>query len=207
MEGRLPRSLPARLRRSRRCPSGLEAPAPARPRHWLRYDGACLLRPSPSAASCHQCSRRTCATRGRSFAATGAQCWRRPRIREVSQAVGVRVSRYSPYPGRHRQPLDPHPGLTGNHHPLATRPRAPACPDQARRVAPGISARGSHRSVRKPLGLYGSCHPVHQTPETEGTHTQCANIRGNRSTIPRQHRNAFPFARSRLYFLRIQRIR
>jgi hypothetical protein len=76
-----------------------------------------------------------------------------------------------------------------------------------RRVAPGISARGSHRSVRKPLGLYGSCHSVHQTLGTEGTQIQCANIRGNRSTIPRQHRSAFPFARSRLYFLRIQRIR
>ena len=78
---------------------------------------------------------------------------------------------------------------------------------QNRRVAPGISARGSHRSVRKPLGLYGSCHSVHQTLGTEGTQIQCANIRGNRSTIPRQHRSAFPFARSRLYFLRIQRIR
>lgn len=76
-----------------------------------------------------------------------------------------------------------------------------------RRVAPGISARGSHRSVRKPLDLHGSCHPVHQTLGTEGTHSQCANIRGNRSTIPRRLRKAFLFARSRLYFLRIQRIR
>jgi hypothetical protein len=83
----------------------------------------------------------------------------------------------------------------------------PAENSDRRRVAPGISARGSRRSVRKPLGLYGSCHPVHQTLGTEGTHIQCANMRGNRSMIPRQHRNAFLFARSRLYFLRIQRIR
>jgi hypothetical protein len=75
------------------------------------------------------------------------------------------------------------------------------------RVARGLSAPGSHRSVRKPLGLYGSCHPDHQTLGTEGTHPQCANMRGNRSTIPRQHRKAFFFARNRLYFLRIQRTR
>jgi hypothetical protein len=71
----------------------------------------------------------------------------------------------------------------------------------------GIAPPGSHRSVRKPLGLYGSCHPDHQTLGTEGIHSQCANMRGNRLTIPRQHRMAFFFAFSRLYFLRIQRTR
>lgn len=52
----------------------------------------------------------------------------------------------------------------------------------SRRVAPGISARGSHRSVRKPLDLHGSCHPHHQTLGTEGTHSQCANRRVLRDT-------------------------
>ena len=86
-------------------------------------------------------------------------------------------------------------------------PQTPCGVQVAGRVAPGISARGSHRSVRKPLDLHGSCHSVHQTLGTEGIHSQCANMRGKRSTIPRQHRKAFLFARSRLYFLRIQRTR
>jgi hypothetical protein len=34
------------------------------------------------------------------------------------------------------------------------------------RVAPGVSSRGSHRTVRKPLGLYGSCRSGHQTALT-----------------------------------------
>ncbi len=68
----------------------------------------------------------------------------------------------------------------------------------------GTSPPGSHRSVRKPLGLYGSCHPHYQTRGTEGTHFQCANMRGYLSTTPRQHFMAFFLARNRLYFLRIQ---
>src|SRR5450759_3028663 len=75
------------------------------------------------------------------------------------------------------------------------------------RVARGISAPGSRRSRRNSLPLPGSCHPDHQTDGTEGTHSQCANRRGARLTIPRQHRKAFFFARSRLYFLRIHRTR
>jgi hypothetical protein len=34
------------------------------------------------------------------------------------------------------------------------------------RVAPGISARGSHRTVRNNLSLHGSCRSGHQTVET-----------------------------------------
>ena len=75
------------------------------------------------------------------------------------------------------------------------------------RVARGISAPGSHRSRRNRLQLPGSCHPDHQTAGADAVHFQCANIRGYRWTIPRQHRNAFVFARSRLYLLRIQRIK
>lgn len=75
------------------------------------------------------------------------------------------------------------------------------------RVARGISAPGSHRSRRNRLQLPGSCHPDHQTAGAEAVHFQCANIRGYRWTIPRQHRKAFVFARSRLYLLRIQRIK
>lgn len=62
-------------------------------------------------------------------------------------------------------------------------------------------------SVRKPLGLYGSCHSDHQTRGTEGVHVQCANMQGYLSVIPRQHAMAFFLACSRLYFLRIQRTR
>ena len=65
----------------------------------------------------------------------------------------------------------------------------------------------SHRSRRNRLQLPGSCHPDHQTDGAEAVHFQCANIRGYRWTIPRQHRNAFVFARSRLYLFRIQRIK
>ena len=71
----------------------------------------------------------------------------------------------------------------------------------------GTSPPGSHRSVRKPLDLYGSGHPGLQDHWTEGTHFQCANIRGCLSVIPCQHSRAFFLPRSRLYFLRIQRIK
>ena len=75
------------------------------------------------------------------------------------------------------------------------------------RVAGGISAPAPTDSVRRPLGLYGSCHPEHQTRGTEGTHLQCANMLGYLSVIPRQHFMAFFLTCSRLYFLRIQRTR
>jgi hypothetical protein len=68
----------------------------------------------------------------------------------------------------------------------------------------GISPPGSHRSVRKPLGLYGSCRPGHQA---EGIHFQCANIPGYRSVISCSLRWAGFDPRSRLYLLRIQRTR
>ena len=71
----------------------------------------------------------------------------------------------------------------------------------------GTSPPGSHRSVRKPLDLYGSCHPGFQDHWTEGTHFQCANIRGYLAVIPCQHSRAFFLPCSRLYFLRIQRIK
>ena len=68
----------------------------------------------------------------------------------------------------------------------------------------GISPPGSHRSVRKPLGLYGSCRPGHQA---EGIHLQCANMPGYRSVISCSLRWASFDPRSRLYLLRIQRTR
>ncbi len=77
----------------------------------------------------------------------------------------------------------------------------------AGRVAGGIAAPAPTDSVRKPLGLYGSCHPDHQTRGTDGVRAQCANMRGYLPVIPRQHTMAFFLACSRLYFLRIQRTR
>ncbi len=74
----------------------------------------------------------------------------------------------------------------------------------AGRVARGNLTPGSHRSVRKPLGLYGSCRPGHQA---EGTHFQCANMPGYRSVISCSLRWAGFDPRSRLYLLRIQRTR
>ena len=71
----------------------------------------------------------------------------------------------------------------------------------------GIAPPGSHRSRRDSLPSPGSCHPGHQTRATEGVHVQCANMRGYRAVIPRQHSMAFLSARNRLYFLRIQRTR
>src|SRR5271167_4716646 len=71
----------------------------------------------------------------------------------------------------------------------------------------GIAPPGSHRSRRDSLPSPGSCPPGHQTHETEEVHAQCANMRGYRATIPRQHSMAFLSARNRLYFLRIQRTR
>jgi hypothetical protein len=68
----------------------------------------------------------------------------------------------------------------------------------------GISPPGSHRSVRKPVGLYGSCRPGHQA---EGIHLQCANMPGYRLVISCSLRWAGFDSRSRLYLLRIQRTR
>ena len=63
------------------------------------------------------------------------------------------------------------------------------------------------RSVREPLGSYGSCHPGRQACWTEAVHFQCVNIWGYLSVIPRQHTRAFFVFRSRVYFLRIQPIK
>ena len=74
-------------------------------------------------------------------------------------------------------------------------------------VAGGISPPGPHRSVREPLGSYGSCHPGRQARWIEGIHLQCANMRGYLLVIPCQHTRAFFLLRSRLYFLRTQPIK
>jgi hypothetical protein len=71
----------------------------------------------------------------------------------------------------------------------------------------GISPPGSHRSVREPLGSYGSCHLGRQTKEAAVTHFQCANIRGYLSAIPRMHARALRLLLSRSYLSRIQRTR
>ena len=61
---------------------------------------------------------------------------------------------------------------------------------QEGRVARGIAPPGSHRSRRDNLLSPGSCHLVHRTGGTAATHFQCANRRGYRWVIPRQHRMA-----------------
>jgi hypothetical protein len=68
----------------------------------------------------------------------------------------------------------------------------------------GISPPGSHRSRRDTLASPGSYHLDHQKPET---HSQWAKNRGYWRVIRFQHAWAFLKGRSRLYFLRIQRIR
>ena len=68
----------------------------------------------------------------------------------------------------------------------------------------GISPPGSHRSRRDTLASPGSYHLGHQEPET---HSQWAKSRGCWRVIRFQHAWAFLKGRSRLYFLRIQRIR
>ena len=97
--------------------------------------------------------------------------------------------------------------------PHAHTPRIKITSPSATRPGPsvgwpgGIAPPGSHRSRRDSLPSPGSCPPGHQTRATEGTHVQCANIRGYRAVIPRQHSMAFFSARSRRYFVRIQRTR
>jgi hypothetical protein len=72
------------------------------------------------------------------------------------------------------------------------------------RVAGGISAPGSHRSGREPLGSSGSCHLVHQNA---GIHAQWANSQGCWLTMRCEQALAFLNGRCRRYFLRSQRIR
>jgi hypothetical protein len=124
---------------------------------------------------------------------------------ECAQPLGLRSHQRGQPPYKDTTGDWDTPALKHDHKPDATTDTHQV--NRGYRVAPSISARGSHRSVRKPLGLYGTCHPDHQTLGTAGTHSQCANMRGNRLTIPRQHRKAVRFARNRLYFLRIQRTR
>jgi len=70
----------------------------------------------------------------------------------------------------------------------------------------GIAPPGSHRSVREPLGSYGSCHLDHQTAGTAVIQTQCAKNRGYPS-VTRCHA-CWSWCRplNRRYFLRTQRI-
>jgi hypothetical protein len=75
------------------------------------------------------------------------------------------------------------------------------------RVAGGISAPGSHGTVRNDLSLYGSCRPGHQTAGTVFTQAQWAKNRGLVVTALVQASCAFFRPRSRLCFLRSQRIR
>ncbi|HKS45046.1 MAG TPA: hypothetical protein VJT49_07985 [Amycolatopsis sp.] len=68
----------------------------------------------------------------------------------------------------------------------------------------GISPLGSHRSGRNSLPLPGSCHPDRQAV---WTHAQWAKSLGYWRVMRCQHARALWKGRSRLYFLRIQRIR
>jgi len=72
------------------------------------------------------------------------------------------------------------------------------------RVAQGISALGSHRTVRNSLPLHGSYHPGYTG---KAVHAQWAKSRGYCLVILCHAAWAFRYALSRLYFLRIQRIR
>ena len=72
------------------------------------------------------------------------------------------------------------------------------------RVAGGISAPGSHRTVRNSLPLHGSYHPVGWNLRV---HAQCTNRSGSRCVTPFHHALRRLNPRSRLYFFRAQRIR
>jgi hypothetical protein len=76
-----------------------------------------------------------------------------------------------------------------------------------RRVAPGVAARGSHRTVRDSLPSYGSCCPGHQTGGIQVTHRQWAKNRGLNRTAHCHSLSAFPNPRNRLNFFRSHRIR
>jgi hypothetical protein len=75
------------------------------------------------------------------------------------------------------------------------------------RVAGGVAAPGSHRTVRNDLPLYGSCCPGHQTAGTVGTQAQWAKNWGLMVTALFHASCAFLRPRSRLCFLRSQRIK
>ena len=71
----------------------------------------------------------------------------------------------------------------------------------------GVSPSGSHRSVREPLGSYGSCHLDHQTAGTAVVQAQCAKNRGYASVTRCHARWSWCRPLNRRYFLRTQRIR
>jgi hypothetical protein len=72
------------------------------------------------------------------------------------------------------------------------------------RVAQGISARGSHGTVRNSLPLHGSYHPGYTGNTVQA---QWAKNRGYCLVILCHAALALRYLLSRLYFLRIQRIR
>src|SRR3954468_22674771 len=62
--------------------------------------------------------------------------------------------------------------------PSRQRLKEPDRPSGISRVARGVSAPGSHRTVRKPLDLYGSYRSGHQTAGSVLTQTQWAKNLG-----------------------------
>ena len=130
--------------------------------------------------------------------------------------IGASARHHNPSPPDHRRQ-----GPTGAHRKSWADQQIPAAHDPETTAPPspdanytdassvgwpgGIAPPGSHRSRRDSLPSPGSCHPGRQTRATEGVQAQCANMRGYRTVIPRQHSMAFLSARNRLYFLRIQR--
>jgi hypothetical protein len=85
--------------------------------------------------------------------------------------------------------------------------RTPAMGGATGRVAPGISARGSHRTVHNNLSLHGSCRSGHQTVGTVLTQIQWAKNLGRDFTTVSHCRWAFLRPRSLLYLSRDHRIR
>jgi hypothetical protein len=73
------------------------------------------------------------------------------------------------------------------------------------RVAGGISAPGSHGTVRNNLSLHGSCRSGHQTAGIQVTQAQWAKNRGRCRTALFHASCALRRPRSRLCFLRSQR--
>ena len=73
------------------------------------------------------------------------------------------------------------------------------------RVAGGISAPGSHGTVRNNLSLHGSCRSGHQTAGIQVTQAQWAKKRGRCRTALFHASCALRRPRSRLCFLRSQR--
>ena len=88
--------------------------------------------------------------------------------------------------------------LPVRHYPLR------AAKSRVGRVAQGISALGSHRTVRNSLPLHGSYHPGYTGNTVQA---QWAKNRGYCLVILCHAALALRYLLSRLYFLRIHRIR